>query len=63
MFFLFLKKIQIQGTAMGSTFAPNYANLFMGHWESRFIQKEAASPLLKNDIYWKRFIVHFYHER
>ena len=48
--------IQIQGTAMGSAFAPNYANLFMGHWESQSIHNRAASPLLKNVTFWKRYI-------
>ena len=57
-YFMFDNKffIQKQGTAMGSTFAPNYANLFMGYWESRFIHDQAASPHLDKLIYWRRFI-------
>ncbi len=29
--------LQISGTAMGSSFPPNYANLFMGYFEHRYV--------------------------
>lgn len=34
-YFMFDKKyfLQCQGTSIGSPFAPNYANLYMGSWE------------------------------
>lgn len=31
---------QIKGTAMGSPFAPNYANLFMGKFEEDFVYND-----------------------
>lgn len=47
---------QIQGTAMGATFAPNYANLFMGYWEHHYINNKEANSLLKYVLFWKCYI-------
>jgi hypothetical protein len=43
--------MQISGTAMGTSFAPEYANLYMGRQEQTFLQKQAKQPLM-----WVRFI-------
>jgi hypothetical protein len=42
---------QVQGTAMGTAMAPNYANLFMDSFERRFLSTQTYKPLL-----WLRFI-------
>ena len=54
-YFMFNKNyyLQTQGTSMGSPFAPNYANLFMGLWEKRYIFNN--SPFLKSILFYKRF--------
>ncbi len=51
-FFLFQDQLykQIRGTAMGAHFAPSYANLFLGHWENRFVFSD-SNPYLEN-IVW-----------
>ena len=36
--------LQIQGTAMGKKFAPNYANIFMAKWESGALEKCPKKP-------------------
>lgn len=36
--------LQINGTAMGTKMAPNYANIFMSHLESRFLAKQQIKP-------------------
>lgn len=46
--------LQSQGTSMGSPFAPNYANLFMGLWEDRYIFNN--NPFVKNILFFKRYI-------
>lgn len=46
--------LQTQGTSMGSPFAPNYANLYMGLWEDRYIFNN--NPYAKNILLFKRFI-------
>lgn len=43
--FFFLLK-EITGTAMGAAFAPNYANLYLRHWEEEYIH--IHSPVKKN---------------
>lgn len=55
-YFIFNSKyyLQIQGTSMGSPFAPNYANLFLGLWEERHIFNN--NPFLHNILTFKRFI-------
>ena len=45
--FIFNKEwyLQIYGTAMGKKFAPNYANIFMAHWEEEALSKCKLKPL------------------
>jgi hypothetical protein len=43
--------LQTKGTAMGTRMAPSYANLFMGHLETTFLNKQDLKPLL-----WARYI-------
>ena len=43
--------LQIGGTAMGTALAPNYANLFMGKFETKALGNYHLKPLI-----WKRFI-------
>ena len=45
--------LQIHGTAMGSPFAPNFANIFMYTCENQIL---ATAPEQKTPIIWKRFI-------
>lgn len=51
--FMFNNKFyhQTKGTAMGTKMAPTYANLFMGHLESKLLQHSPVQPRV-----WKRFI-------
>ncbi len=53
--FLFqdLLYIQVQSTAMGACFAPNYANLFLGLWEKNFVYCNSYSDKIK---WWGRYI-------
>ena len=44
---------QIQGTAMGSPFAPNYANIFMTTIEQHILHN---APMGRTPMFWKRFI-------
>ncbi|KAI8495641.1 hypothetical protein Bbelb_266130 [Branchiostoma belcheri] len=43
--------IQVQGTALGTRVAPSYANIFMGHFEDRFVYKRTVRPWI-----WWRYI-------
>ncbi|XP_075462923.1 uncharacterized protein LOC142498600 [Ascaphus truei] len=56
-YFLFDRTFYLQqrGTAMGTSFAPVYANLFMGWWESLFIFS-STNPFRKHIIFYRRFI-------
>ena len=47
---------QIQSTAMGIDFAPNNANVFMGHWEETFIYDVQKKTYFQNITLWKRYI-------
>lgn len=42
---------QIQGTAMGTKMAPNYANIFMGELEKKLLNSSELQPFI-----WLRFI-------
>jgi hypothetical protein len=44
---------QIHGCAMGKSWAPAYANIFMAHWEQRL---RSATAHLPQPSIWKRFI-------
>lgn len=43
--------LQVRGVAMGTTMAPNYANLFMSYLEETFIFNQPLQPL-----YYRRYI-------
>ena len=43
--------LQIGGTAMGTKLAPSFANLFMGHFESKYVATYKLQPFI-----WKRYI-------
>ena len=43
--------MQVSGTSMGTRIGPNYANIFMGLLESRFLDTQNLKPL-----YYKRYI-------
>ena len=45
--------LQIHGTAMGTPFAPNFANIFMDRCETHLL---ASAPEQKKPLIWKRFI-------
>lgn len=42
--------LQIKGTAMGSTFAPNYANLFVGFFEYNVVFNHTRNPFVAKII-------------
>ena len=43
---------QIDGVAMGSPLGPALANLFMGHYESRWLQNDSSS----NVMFYRRYV-------
>lgn len=55
-FFLFENQyyLQTQGAAMGSRFSPDYACLFMGYLEERYVWNN--NPFSDNVILWKRYV-------
>ncbi|KAL2101113.1 hypothetical protein ACEWY4_002874 [Coilia grayii] len=55
-FFLFDNNfyLQKQGAAMGSRFSPDYACLFMGFLEERYVFNN--NPFLHNIVLWKHFV-------
>lgn len=46
--------LQVKGTAMGANFAPSYANLAMGYWETHHIWKN--NPFSSNIVFFGRYI-------
>ncbi len=48
--------LQIKGTAMGSTMAPNYANLYVGLFEQKFIFNGLQNSFLPSIVLWRRYI-------
>lgn len=56
-FFLFQEcfYLQIQGTAMGESCAPWYANFFLGWWERKIFLTDPI-PLSKKVLSWYRYI-------
>ena len=40
--------LQTKGTAMGSTMAPNYANLYLGMFEKQVVLNPDLNPFLSN---------------
>lgn len=57
-FFLFKDQhyLQVKGTAMGSTMAPNYANLYMGFFENEFVLDSKVNPYFNNILMYQRYI-------
>ncbi|XP_063064237.1 uncharacterized protein LOC134456700 [Engraulis encrasicolus] len=55
--FLFQDKLyrQIKGTAMGAAYAPNYAGLYLGLWEERYIYSH-TNPFKHRIKYYGRYI-------
>lgn len=43
--------VQVSGTSMGTRIGPNYANIFMAHLESNFLDTQNLKPM-----YYKRYI-------
>lgn len=48
--------LQIKGTAMGSTFAPNYANLYVGFFEHHFVFDSLRNPFFTKILKWFRYV-------
>lgn len=46
--------LRTKGTAMGTRFAPSYANLFMGYWEKHHIHPSTNTTM--GLVTWKRYI-------
>ena len=49
--------LQLMGTAMGSSFAPNYANIFMDRVEQQIL---TTAPENNKPLIWKRYIDDIY---
>uniref|UniRef100_A0A8C5M1L9 Reverse transcriptase domain-containing protein n=1 Tax=Leptobrachium leishanense TaxID=445787 RepID=A0A8C5M1L9_9ANUR len=56
-YFIFDRKFyhQIQGTAMGTTCAPTYANIYLGVWEKQYVFSD-QNPFRHKILLWKRYI-------
>ncbi len=48
--------LQVNGMAMGSIFAPNYANLFMRYFEHRYVYNCDVNPFCSHIMKWYRYI-------
>lgn len=48
--------LQLRGTSMGSKYAPQFACLFMGWWESQFIYNSDNNSFKNNLRYYGRYI-------
>ena len=48
--------LQVSGTSMGSVFAPNYANLFMGYFENKFVFNPILNSHHSKILKWYRYI-------
>lgn len=57
-YFLFNGKFyhQQRGTAMGTTCAPTYANLFLGWWESQTVFSDDLVEFTSHILFWGRYI-------
>lgn len=57
-YFLFNGKFyhQQRGTAMGTTCAPTYANLFLGWWESQIVFSDDLITYTSHILFWGRYI-------
>lgn len=57
-YFLFSGKTfhQLRGTAMGSPWAPSYANLYLGWWEATTVFGDTPTPGVENIGLWARYI-------
>ncbi|KAJ1202119.1 hypothetical protein NDU88_005920 [Pleurodeles waltl] len=47
---------QKQGTAMGASFAPTYANLYMGCWEQEVAWSDDNDSYMDKVVLWVRYI-------
>lgn len=56
-YFMFDSKFYLQthGTSMGSPFVPNYANLYVGLWEEKYIFN-SSNPFRDDVMFFKRYI-------
>ncbi|XP_041424947.1 uncharacterized protein LOC121395456 isoform X1 [Xenopus laevis] len=48
--------LQTQGTAMGTSCAPSYANLFLGHWEETVVNSQMFKNYHNKILRWIRYI-------
>lgn len=48
--------LQKKGTAMGTTCAPHYANLFLGWWEHEYVFTDHMNKYTEHILFWGRFI-------
>ncbi|KAJ1186782.1 hypothetical protein NDU88_003563 [Pleurodeles waltl] len=50
---------QCQGVAMGATFSPSYANLYMGQFEKNHLWSNCPTHITEHILYWGRYIDDF----